>query len=136
MASLPALPDNIMSLIKSIKISFDDDRCFHARDDLVKCRALAAVAECSQLLEDFLQTDSHMRVITSHVQLLDEALDLVRNDSSGVVLSFTNYNSTSLALLLHLVLQNSLFSSSSSQAGIFFTMTKQALGNSKYLQFV
>jgi hypothetical protein len=77
-----------------------------------------------------------MRVITAHVQLLDEALDLVRNDSSGVVLSFTHYNGTPLALLLHLMLQNSLFSSSSSQAGIFFTMTKQALGNSKYLQFV
>jgi hypothetical protein len=67
----------------------------------------------------------NMRVIISHVKLLDEALDLVCNDSSGVLLSFTHYNGTPLALLLHLMLQNSLFSSSSSTLSTTATGTSQ-----------
>jgi hypothetical protein len=84
MASPSILPDDIMSLIQSIKSHFDEDHCLHSRDALVKCRALAAAAGCSDSLEAFLLSDDQLQVITAHIQMLSEALDLVRNDSSGV----------------------------------------------------
>ena len=83
MSTSHALPASIVSLIESIKASFDDDRCFDARDGLVKCKELADTAGCSEDLMEFLQSDDQMLIITAHVQLLNEALDLVRNDSSG-----------------------------------------------------
>ena len=84
MASPSILPHDIMSLIQSIKSHFDEDHCLHSRDALVKCRALAAAAGCSDSLEAFLLSDDQLQVITAHIQMLSEALDLVRNDSSGV----------------------------------------------------
>lgn len=83
MTSLPDLPDEILSLIKRIKSCFDDDRSLHARDDLAKCQELAAHAGCSEAFDQFVRADAQMRVITAHIQMLNEALDLVRNDSSG-----------------------------------------------------
>ena len=75
-----------MSLIESIKSHFDEDRCLHSRDVLVKCRAIADAVGCSEALEAFLLSDAQLRVIVAHIQMLNEALDLVRNDSSGVCL--------------------------------------------------
>ncbi len=83
MTSLSELPDDILLLIQRIKGCFDDDRCLHARDDLVKCQELAAGAGCSEAFDQFVQADSQMRVIIAHISMLNEALDLVRNDSSG-----------------------------------------------------
>ena len=86
MTSIPGLPDDVALLISGIKSHFDDDRCLHARDDLVKCRALAAAAGCSEALEEYLQGDAAMCVIAEHIQMLNEALELVRSDSAGAVL--------------------------------------------------
>ncbi len=86
MTSISGLPDDVALLISGIKSHFDDDRCLHARDDLVKCRALATAAGCSEALEEHLQGDADMRVIVEHVQMLNEALDLVRSDSAGALI--------------------------------------------------
>jgi hypothetical protein len=80
-----------MSLIQSIKSHFEEDHCLHSRDALVKCRALAVAAGCSGALEAFLLSDDQLQVITAHIQMLSEALDLVRNDSLGVCLCASRY---------------------------------------------
>jgi hypothetical protein len=124
------LPDDILSLINSIKVCFDDDRCLHARDDLVKCRALAAASGCSEAFEEFVQEDSQMRVIIAHICMLNEALELVRNDSSGwcprlralVIASAFNIQGYVLPWCSLTVFQD----------GHFFTTIMQALETSKY----
>ena len=113
---MSSLPDDISVLISGIKSHFDEDRCLHARDDLVKCRAIAAATGCSEALEEYLQADEHMRVIVAHIQLLNEALDLVRNDSSGACLWMQSFS----------IFDDCSRCSSSSQAGSCFTMANQA----------
>ncbi len=104
-----------MSLIQSIKNHFDEDRCLHSRDALVKCRAVAAAAGCSDALEAFLLSDDQLQVIAAHIHMLSEALDLVRNDSSGVYaclplkLGSACSRPPFLALVLPFLLPSSLF---------------------------
>ena len=86
MTSIPGLPDDVALLLSGIKSHFDDDRCLHARDDLVKCRALAAAAGCSEALEEYVKADADMCVIAEHIHMLNEALDLVRSDSAGALI--------------------------------------------------
>jgi hypothetical protein len=123
MTSPSELPDNILSLIKRMKLSFDEDRCLHARDDLVTCQELACAAGCSEAFDRFVEADAQMQVIIAHIHMLNEAIDLVRNDSSGrrpilrALIGFSHLSfilpRSSLCVL---------------QAGSFFTMIKRAPG--------